>query len=174
MKTKLFLGSLICLFSLLIISCGKDDSTPSDEKGDFIKMKINGVDRVLYSTKANWSREGTQLEFTGIIGEDEFIEIKIGNTTTKLPAGEYNTDQESPFRIIAFYRVIRDNVKITYSAINQSDHKEDYFEIKIDKITNDHVEGTFSGTLIRHKDRVMLDKTTITNGKFSLTIEPFK
>lgn len=57
---RLFLSPLICLFSLLILSCGKDDSIPSDEKGDFIKMKINGVERVLYSIKANWLPEGTR------------------------------------------------------------------------------------------------------------------
>lgn len=58
---RLFLAPLICHFSLLILSYGKDNSTPSDEKGDFIKMKINGVERVLYSNKANWSRENDEI-----------------------------------------------------------------------------------------------------------------
>ena len=73
MKTKLYLAPLICLFGLLILSCGKDDSIPSYEKGDFIKMKINGVERVLHSIKANWFPEGTKLEFGGIVSDNELF-----------------------------------------------------------------------------------------------------
>lgn len=101
-------------------------------------MKINAIERVLYSIKAKWSPEGTRQEFGGNINDNELFEIEIGNTATKLPAGEYNTGQNSPFRILALYRVTKDCVKIPYAATNKSVHKEDYFEIKIDQITNDH------------------------------------
>jgi len=59
-ENKFLLAPLISLFSMLILSCGKDDSIPSNEKGDFIKMKINGVERVLHYIKANWSPEHTR------------------------------------------------------------------------------------------------------------------
>ncbi|MGN5953152.1 hypothetical protein ACP6L2_00920 [Sphingobacterium lactis] len=68
----------------------------------------------------------------------------------------------------------KDRVKIPYAATNKSVPKEDYFEIKIDQITNDHVQGTFSGTLIRYEDGVTLEKIPISNGKFNLTVEPSK
>ena len=66
----------------------------------------------------------------------------------------------------------KDRVKIPYAATNKSVPKGDYFEIKIDQITNDHVQGTSSGTLIRYEDGVTLEKIPISNGKFSLTVEP--
>lgn len=140
MKKSLILSLLL---GFLALSCKeKDDTNPTtDTEGNYITMKIDGVE-----WKANTSIAGG----IGILSDAQFIiaggnsdssddfAISIENVTA---TGSYSTSDAKSYA--TFYRHPADDSKTQFYESKQ----DGKFTINITKASKTAVSGTFSGTL---------------------------
>lgn len=172
MKRTALLGASLAIFSLMNFSCSKDDGPSGEVKNNYLTVKIDGVDKTFAVAEARWTEGGNILSMTGTNQGKESIMISVLSETTRVPAGQYSLDDATAFTILSSHMLIKDGAQVNSSATRNTVTKDDSFNLKIDKIDNGSVEGSFSGVLARVQGLNTLGKVSLAGGKFKLAIQP--
>ncbi|WP_437918917.1 hypothetical protein [Sphingobacterium sp. LRF_L2] len=168
-KIKLGIGAFL-LFSLLS-SCGKKDTVSGDVKLNSLQVKINGKEKSFSNVQARWVDGGNYLEINSTDNGSEWVSITVLSETTRVSTGQYSLDDESLFTILGVYSLTNNQEQLNYTATRGTLAPEDAFSLKIDKINNTHVEGSFSAVAVRVEGATTLDAVTLTDGKFNVDID---
>lgn len=172
MKKRILFGAGIALFSALSFSCSKDDGPNGEVGNNYFSVKIDGKEKTFPIVEAAWVEGGNYLMISAMDNGKESVMISVMSDKTRVPAGTYTLQDNSGFSILAAHNTTKDEVQVNSTASRDTDAPEDSFNLKIDNINNNLVEGTFSGTLIRVQGLETLGSTKLTDGKFKTNIQP--
>src|SRR5690606_15062375 len=130
--------------------CSKDDPATAEVSNNYLKVKVGDIEKNFSNVKARWVDGGNYLEVTGSNGGTEWVTITVLSETTRVPAGQYSLDDASEFDILSAHILTNDQgTQLNHAASRGTLASEDAFNLKINKIDNNQVEGTFSGVLVR-------------------------
>jgi len=176
MKRNILLAATIGMFSLMSLGCSKDDGVSGEVGTEYLKVKIDGVEKNFAVVSAYWADGGNTLSMNGTIMDgknpSEALMLSVISDDARVPAGQYSLDDATSFTILAAHMYVQGNAQINSGATRDTETKDDAFNLKIDKIDNAQVQGSFSGVLARTQGLNTLGKVTLTDGKFSLKIKP--
>jgi hypothetical protein len=172
MKNKIVSKMIALLFIVLATACSKDDKVNGGVKENYLKVKIDGREKNFPDVRARWIEAGNFLEITASENGSEWVTITVMSETTRVPAGQYSLDDGSAFTILSTHTIINNNAQLNHAATRGTAAREDAFSLKIDKIDNGSVEGSFSGVLVRVEGLTTLGTVTLTEGQFKAAIEP--
>lgn len=171
MKKKILLGAVLALFTMLNFSCSKDDNVSGEVENNYLKVKVDGVEKIFSNVSANWVEGGNYLMITAMDQGKESLMINVMSGTTRVPAGEYHLDGGSGFYLLVAHNTTNEGVQVNSTATDGTVAPEDSFNLKIDKINNDEVEGSFSGVLVRSQGLQTLSTLKLSEGEFKTSIK---
>ncbi len=171
MKRILFLGAMLALFGTLTVGCSKDDGPSGEVKDNYLKVKVDGVEKNFAVVSANWVQGGGSLSIYGMNDNKESVTIHVFSQTSRIPAGQYSLDDNSGYSITAIHNITNNGNQVNSTASRGTDAPEDSFNLKIDKIDNGSAQGSFSGVLIRVQGLTTLGSVAVTEGQFKVSIK---
>ena len=176
MKRNILLAATIGMFSLMSLGCSKDDDVSGEVGTEYLKVKVDGVEKNFSVVSAYWADGENTLSMNGTTMDgnkpSEALMISVISDDTRVPAGQYSLDDATSFTILAAHMHMQGTGQVNSGATRDTETKDDAFNLKIDKIDNSHVQGSFSGVLAQTQGLNTLGKITLTDGKFSLKIKP--
>jgi len=172
MNRKILFGAGMVLLTTLFSGCAKDDDVSGEIKDNYLKVKIDGVEKSFPTVEAHWVEGGNYLTINAMDNGKESVTITVMNESTRVPAGQYSLDDASAYSIVSIHNRTSSSTQVNSAATRGTQSKDDSFNLKIDKIDNGSFQGTFSGTLIRVEGLNTLGKVTLTDGEFKSSIAP--
>lgn len=173
MKRNIFFGAVMMILCSLFIGCSKDDETDGGKvSNNYLKVKIDGREKTFTSVQTRWVDGGNYLSIMATDNGKETVMINVLSETSRVPAGQYTLDDATKFTLLATHNITENNKQINATATRNTVAPEDAFTLKIDKINNTSVEGSFKGTLVMVQGLTTLDKMELTDGEFKTDIQP--
>ncbi|MBE8714408.1 hypothetical protein [Sphingobacterium hungaricum] len=172
MTTKFFSASLVLLLIVLFSGCSKTDEATGEVGTNYLKVKIDGKEKSFSDVSARWVDAGNFLEVSGTDSGNEWVTFTVMSESSRVPAGEYSLDDASNFTIVSIYSILKDNAQVNFAATRGTLAPEDAFVLKIDKIDNVSVKGSFSAALVRVEGLNTLGTVTLTEGEFQSAVKP--
>lgn len=172
MKRKILFGAVLAVFTLLNFGCSKDEGVSGELGNNYLKVKVDGVEKIFANVSANWVEGGNYLMIIAMDQGKESLMINVMSEATRVPAGEYHLDGGSGFKLLIAHNTTNESGQVNSTATDDTVAPEDSFDLKIDKINNNEVEGTFSGVLVRTQGLVTLATLKLTEGSFKTSIKP--
>lgn len=172
MTTKFLTASLFLFFTVLFSGCSKSDDATGEVGTNYLKVKIDGKEKSFANVTARWVDGGNYLEINGTDSGNEWVTFTVMSESARVPAGEYSLDDASNFTIVSSYSIQKDNAQVNFAATRGTLAAEDAFFLKINKIDNSSVKGTFSAVLVRVEGLNTLGKVALTEGEFQAAVKP--
>lgn len=167
LKFTLFLFWVACLFS---VSCSNRVEDDLAQSGNFLKVTIDGDERIFTDVKGRWVEGGDYLEITAVADASTSVSITVLSENGRVPVGEYVLDDDTGFGLLGVYSHTENDIQHNYAASPSTISLLDAFSLKIQNINDRSVEGTFSGRLIQMRGLEVLGDVVLTDGSFFTAI----
>ena len=167
LKSTLFLFWVACLFT---ISCSKRVEDNLAESGNFLKVTIDGDERVFTDVKGRWIDGGDYLEITAQADGSTWVSINVLSENGRVPIGNYQLDDDTGFGLLGIYSYTENDVQYNYTASPNTVSLLDEFSLHIQNISDRSVEGTFAGRLIQMRGLEVVGDVELTDGSFFTAI----
>ncbi|WP_144036468.1 hypothetical protein [Sphingobacterium psychroaquaticum] len=172
MKRTLTLGLFLSLLTFLYTGCSKDDDANGEVQENYFKVKVDGTEKIFPIVEARWVDGGNYLSIYGMNSGKESVTVTVMSEKTRVPAGQYSLDDASGYTILSAHIVSSSNGQLNAAATRGTVSTDDAFDLKITKIDNGQVQGSFTGTLIRVEGLNTIGKVVLTDGQFKASIKP--
>lgn len=169
MHMKSTIYGLVAFF--LLTACSKSVDDDLGESMNFMKVTLGDNEEIYTNVSARWIEGGNSLEVRGTNDGSSWVAFTVMSESSRVPAGTYALDDSSPYTIVALHNRTEHDVQFNFAATRNTLSTVDKFDLKIDKINDRVVEGTFSGKLIYVNGEVLVRSIAVKNGSFSTKIE---
>ncbi|GHE31096.1 hypothetical protein [Sphingobacterium griseoflavum] len=171
MKFNFTLFMLISV--LLLTTCSACSNSVDDDLGEstnYMKVTVDDKEEIYSDVSARWLEDGRSLEITATKSGSSWISITVLAPDKRVAAGVYALNDASGFDIVAIHQQLRGDAQLNFSAVRNMISPTATFAMKLEKLTDRAVEGSFSGKLIILQGPTVLHQVALTKGSFSTVI----